>query len=158
MIRTLVVTLQSSPMACDSRSGRLESIQTAEGVGSPPSKTQHMTNCYISVYVCTYSICMYMYVYVCICRSSPFTVETGVRDLKTRKAFCIILNTFLRVNFRNRLLVMSSDFLVVPCKKEEMKNLYIHTYTYIYCSLVYVYTYIVWCMYIHVYCLNIYVY
>ncbi len=47
-------------------------------------------------------------------RSSPFTVETGVRDLKTRKAFCIILNTFFRLNFRNGLPLMSSDFLVVP--------------------------------------------
>jgi hypothetical protein len=72
--------------------------------------------------------------------SSPFTVETGVRDLKTRKAFCIILNTFLGVNFRNGVPLMSSDFLVVPCKKEEMKNLFTHTHTYIYYSLMYVYT------------------
>ncbi len=75
-------------------------------------------------------------------RSSPFTVKAGVRDLKTNKAFCIILNTFLRLNFRNGLPLnplMSSDFLVVPWKKEEMKYQYIHTYTYIYCNFVYVY-------------------
>ena len=72
-------------------------------------------------------------------RSSPFTVETGVLALKTRKAFCIILNTFLRLNFRNGLPLLSSDFLVVPGTKEETKNHHIHTYTYIYCILVYVY-------------------
>jgi hypothetical protein len=72
-------------------------------------------------------------------RSSPFTVETGVRDLKTRKAFCIILNTFLRVKFRNGLPLLTSHFLVVPGTQEETKNHYIHTYTYIYCNLVYVY-------------------
>ena len=65
-------------------------------------------------------------------RSSPFTVETGVRDLKTRKAFCIILNTFLRVKFRNGLPLLTSHFLVVPGTQEETKNQYIHTYTYIY--------------------------
>ncbi len=44
-------------------------------------------------------------------KSSPFTVETGVRDLKTNKAFCIILNTFLRLNFRNGLRTPSSHVL-----------------------------------------------
>ncbi len=72
-------------------------------------------------------------------RSSPFTVETGVRDLKTPKAFCIVLNTFLRVKLRNGLPLLTSHFLVVPGTQEETKNHYIHTYTYIYCNLVYVY-------------------
>jgi hypothetical protein len=87
-------------------------------------------------------------------RSSPFTVETGVRDLRTLKAFCIILNTFLRLNFRNGLLLMSSDFLVVPWKKEETKNHYIHTYTYIYCNFVYVYA----CILLEYLCLLMYTY
>jgi hypothetical protein len=34
---------------------------------------------------------------------------------------------------------MSFDFLVVPCKKDEMKNHYIYTYTYIDRNFVYVY-------------------
>ncbi len=87
-------------------------------------------------------------------RSSPFTVETGVRDLKTRKAFCIILNTFSRLNFRNGLPLMSSDFLVVPWKKEETKNHYIQTYTYIYFNFVYVYA----CILLEYLCLLMYTY
>ncbi len=87
-------------------------------------------------------------------RSSPFTVETGVRDLKTQKAFCIILNTFLRLNFRNGLPLLSSNFLVVPGTKEETKNHYIHTYTYMYCILVYVYA----CILLDYLCLLMYTY
>ena len=87
-------------------------------------------------------------------RSSPFTVETGVRDLKTRKAFCIILNTFLRVKFRNGLPLLTSHFLVVPGTQEETKNHYIHTYTYIYCKLVYVYA----CILLEYLCLLMYTY
>ncbi len=87
-------------------------------------------------------------------RSSPFTVETSVRDLKTRKAFCIILNASLRLNFRNGLPLMSSDFLVVPWKKEETKNHYKHTYTYIYCNFVYVYA----CILLQYLCLLVYTY
>ncbi len=86
--------------------------------------------------------------------SSPFTVETGVRDLKTRKAFCIILNTFLPLNFKDGLPLMSSDFLVVPWKKEETKSHYIHTYTYIYCTFVNVYA----CILLEYLCLLMYTY
>jgi len=65
-LQCTIRALQSSPVACHSRSGRLEPIQTPEGAGHQPSKTPPDCNSPMSVYV---SICMYMYVhtvYVCI--------------------------------------------------------------------------------------------
>ena len=58
--------LQSSLVTCHIRSGRLKPIQTPQGAGHRPSKTQPYCNSSMSVYVC---ICMYMYihtVYACI--------------------------------------------------------------------------------------------
>ncbi len=66
-LQCTIRALQSSPVAFHSRSGRLEPIQTPEGVGCHPSKTPPNHNSPMAVYV---SICMYMYVhtvYVCIC-------------------------------------------------------------------------------------------
>ncbi len=71
-LQCTIRALQSSPVACHSRSGRLEHIQPPEGAGRHPSKTppncnSPMSVCqYMYVYVCIYSICKYTYVYVCI--------------------------------------------------------------------------------------------
>jgi hypothetical protein len=62
-LQCTIRALQSSPVACHSRSGRLKPIQPPEGAGRHPSKTPPNCNSPMSVYV---SRCMYMYVYVCI--------------------------------------------------------------------------------------------
>ncbi len=65
-LQCTIRALQSSPVACHSRSGWLEPIQTPEGAGRHPSKTPTNCNLPMSVYV---SICMFMYVhtvYVCM--------------------------------------------------------------------------------------------
>ena len=76
--------LPSSLGTCHIRSGRLKPIQTPQGAGHRPSKTQPYCNSsmsvygcisvYVCIYVCIYdlayvevSICLYMYVYACIC-------------------------------------------------------------------------------------------
>ena len=71
----------------------------------------------------------------------------GCSRPENAQTFCIILNTYLPEHFRRRISPEGRRFLVLPCKKEEIKNRYIHTYTYIYCNLVYVYACI--CLYLH---------
>ena len=78
--------LQSSPMACHSRSGRMEFVQRPVSAGCPPSKTPPDSNSLMSVYVCisrymhVYAcICMYFHVYVCICMyKSPAQVNVCI--------------------------------------------------------------------------------
>ena len=62
-----ICVLQSSCMACHSRSSLLASIQTPEGVGCTPSKSPPDSDLMVSVYVCISCICMYINVYACIC-------------------------------------------------------------------------------------------
>ncbi len=65
--------LQSSLVTCHIRSGWLKPIQTPQGVGRRPSKTQPYCNSSMTVYVCMsvyVCICLYiqyMHVYTCIC-------------------------------------------------------------------------------------------
>ena len=131
------------------------------------------TSMFVYVFICMYMhVYAYMHVYIfkrviyvkneCDYHSHTGTVAEvitfhrgdGCSRPETWKAFCIILNTFLRVKFRNGLPLLTSLFLVVPGTQEETKNHYIHTYTYIYCKLMYVYA----CILLEYLCLFMYTY
>ena len=86
--------LPSSLGTCHIRSGRLKPIQTPQGAGHRPSKTQPYCNSsmsvyvcmsvYVGIYVCIYNlayvnvhICLYMYVYACICVYARIYIYKG---------------------------------------------------------------------------------